>query len=153
MAGDGLTKRTGARHFVFFGGRMQGFTLMEAVIGTFLIAVGLVALMSAFLSGLMLVESGRNQAVASADARAVFEEMRRLSVSGLRPSGNRVEVVTTRDWSTWSRTAGLTTLPSETISVSFRDLNADPLEATVTVNWTEKRRNRSSRFTGLVTRR
>jgi Tfp pilus assembly protein PilV len=143
MAGGDLRKRIGARRLFF---RRVGFTLMEVVIGTFLIAVGLVALMSAFLSGLLLVESGRNQTSANADARAIFEEMRRLSASGLAG-------VTTRNWSTWSASAGLTTLPSETVSVSFRNPNADPLEATVTVNWTEKTRNRSARFTGLVTRR
>ena len=128
------------------GPRSRGFTLAEVTIAALLVAVGLVALMAAFYSGLQLVESGRNMAQASADARAVFEEMRRLSGTGLGP-------VVTRNWSAWSSQAGLTALPGEQVSVSFGDPAADPVEATVTVTWTERTRSRSASFTGLITRR
>ncbi len=127
-------------------GGAGGFTLIEVVMSTLIVAVGVVALLSAFLSGLLLIESGRNMAVAAADARTVFEEMRQLSAGGLGP-------VTARNWGTWSRGAGLTALPNEAITVQFQNPTADPVEATVTVSWSERTRSRSSRFTGLVTRR
>lgn len=126
--------------------RAGGFTLIEVVISTLVLAVGVVALLSAFLSGLLLVESGRNMATAAADARTVFEEMRQTSAGGLAP-------VAARNWGTWSRGAGLTGLTNEAIAVQFQNPAADPLETTVTVTWTERNRNRSARFTGLVTRR
>lgn len=126
--------------------RPSGFTLIELVVSTLIVAVGIVALMGTFLSGLGLVESGRNMAVAAADARTVFEEMRRLSGSGL-PS------VTGRNWAAWSAGAQLTSLPNETVAVGFQNPAADPLRATVTVNWSERNRARSSSFTSLVTRR
>lgn len=126
--------------------RGGGFTLMEVVITTLILAVGLTALMAGFLSGLVLVESGRNMATAGADARAVLEEMRRLSGGGLAP-------VAATNWSTWARGSGLTTLQNESVLVRFRNPNADPLEATVTVSWVEGTRNRSATFTGLVTKR
>lgn len=126
---------------------MQGFTLVEVVITAAIFAVAAVALMAGFLSGLMLVESGRTMATASADARTVLEEMRRQSGSGLN-------AVTQVNWPTWARTTGaLTSLENERVSVSYRNPAADPLEATVTVNWTERNRARSATFTGLVTRR
>lgn len=127
-------------------GEAGGFTLIEVVVSTLIVVVGIVALLGAFLSGLILVESGRNMAVASADARAVFEEMRRLSAGGIGP-------VTARNWSTWSQGAGLTALQNEAVAVRFRNPAVDPVEATVTVSWSEKNRNRSSAFTGFLTRR
>ena len=128
------------------GWAQKGMTLVEVLVATFVIVVAVVALMAGFLSGLLLVESGKNMAVAAADARAVFEEMRRLSASGL-PS------VAGRNWTTWSRNAGLTGLTNENVTVNFRNPAADPLEATVRVNWTQRDRNRSFTFTGLVTQR
>lgn len=126
--------------------RKGGFTLIEVVVTALVLAVGLTALMAGFLSGLVLVESGRNMAAAGADARVVLEEMRRLSGGGLGP-------VVATNWSTWASGSGLTTLPNESVAVRFRNPNADPLEATVTVSWVERTRNRSAAFTGLVTKR
>lgn len=127
-------------------GKTGGFTLIEVVVSTLIVAVGIVALLGAFLSGLILVESGRGMAVASADARSVFEEMRRLSAGGIGP-------VTGRDWASWSRGAGLNTLQNEAVAVGFRNPAVDPVETTVTVSWSERNRNRSSAFTGFLTRR
>ena len=126
--------------------RKEGFTLIEVVVSTFVLAVGILALLGTFLSGLILVESSRNGSVAAADARAVFEEMRRLS-------GGSLAQVTAQNWSAWSRNAGLTTLPNEQITVGFRNPAADPVEATVTVRWQERNRNQARAFTSLVTRR
>lgn len=129
-----------------FRKRRCGFTLMEVVIATFIVAVGVVALVSAFLSGLILIESSRGMAQAASDARSVFEEMRRLSAGGTQP-------IITRDWTSWSRSSGLTGLSSESVTVSFRNPADDPLEAKVTVNWSERNRNRSTSFTALITKR
>lgn len=125
---------------------MRGFTLVEVVVTAAIFAVAAVALMAGFLSGLILVESGRTMATAAADARTVFEEMRRQSGSGLF-------AVTQVNWPAWSLLSGLNQLENETISVRYRNPAADPLEATVTVNWMERNRARSASFTGLVTRR
>jgi Tfp pilus assembly protein PilV len=137
-----------------------GFTLSEVVVSTLIVAVGLVALLSAFLSGLLLVESGRNMAVASADARTVFEEMRRLSSASL------LQVTSpATPWSTWARQQGLTTLSNEAITEEFwvaktnqgsRINRTNPpglVEASLTVSWSEKGRNRSAQFTSLLTKR
>ncbi len=124
----------------------KGFTLIEVVVSTFVLAVGILSLLGTFLSGLILVESSRNRSVAAADARAVFEEMRRLS-------GTSLAQVTAQNWSTWGRNAGLTALPNEQITVAFRNPAADPVEATVTVRWQERNRDQARAFTGLVTRR
>lgn len=124
----------------------RGFTLIEVVVSTFILTVGILALLGTFLSGLALVESSRGTSTAAADARAVFEEMRRLS-------GNSLTQVTGRNWTVWSTQAGLSGLPNESVAVTYRNPAADPLEATVTVSWQDRGRNRSAVFTSLVTRR
>lgn len=124
----------------------RGFTLVEVVVSTFILAVGILALLATFLSGLAMVETSRGTSTAAADARTVFEEMRRLS-------GNSLNQVTGRNWTTWGQQAGLTGLPSESVAVTYRNPAADPLEATVTVTWQDRGRNRSAVFTSLVTRR
>ncbi len=142
-----------------FMGR-KGFTLTEVVVSTVIVAVGLVGLLSAFLSGLLLIESSRSTAVAAADARTVFEEMRRLSSTSLleitRPA---------TPWTTWALQQGLTSLPNERITEAFwvpktnrrQAINrANPpglVEAELTVSWSERGRSRTARFTSLITKR
>ncbi|MBI3318309.1 MAG: type II secretion system protein [Candidatus Omnitrophica bacterium] len=124
----------------------KGFTLIEATVAALLVGIGIVGLMAAFASGLILLESSHNMAVASSDARSVFEEMRRSAGSGLNP-------VVTKNWTAWAQGNGLTTLTNEQITVAFENPNADPVQATVTVRWSERNRNRQANFVGLVTRR
>lgn len=146
MKNGGRILRTGFAPLSLRGGAMKGFTLIEVVVSMFVLSVAILALLGTFLSGLTLVESSRNRSTAAADARAVFEEMRRLANTGLPQA-------TGQNWTTWGRNAGLTTLPNEQITVTFRNPNADPVEATVTVNWQEKERARADQFTEMVTRR
>ncbi len=124
--------------------RGKGFTLIEAVISILLVVVAIGGLWSAFLSGMFLVEEGRNATQAATDARTVFEEMRRRSASGL-------SAITSLDWTGWAQGAGLTALPGESIAVTFANPASDPVQATATVSWTEKSRSRSAIFKGLVT--
>lgn len=135
-----------------------GFTLIEMSVAILLLAVGMVALWSAILSGLMLVESGRNVAQASEDARTVLEEVRRLA-------GANLNQVTSTNWGNWAANPNggnltdpnfRTTPPplaNETVTVTFIDPADDPLIATVTVAWVEKARPKSASVTALVTRR
>ena len=123
---------------------VKGFTLIEVMISVLLVVVAIGGLWSAFLSGMLLVEGGRNMTRAAADARTLFEEMRRRSTGDL-------SAITTWDWTAWAQGAGLTTLPGESILVTFTNVASDPVQANARVSWTEKNRNRSATFTGLMT--
>lgn len=137
-----------------------GFTLVELMVSTFILAVGLVALLGTFLSGLILVERGRSRVVASADARAVFEEMRRVSSGGMVAVTNP-----TTPWPAWAQGQGLTTLQTEGITADFwvpgtnRTQRVNPtnppatVEAVVTIKWVERGRTHSSGFTHVMTKR
>lgn len=136
----------------------KGFGLVELLVAILLLAIGMVALWSAILSGLLLVESGRNATQANEDTRTVLEEVRRLAAANLTQ-------VTAKDWTTWSANpnggnltnpnsrANPPPLTNEAVAVTFLDPVADPLVATVTVSWVEKSRPKSSSVTALVTRR
>ncbi len=114
------------------------------MISIMLVVVAIGGLWSAFLSGMLLVEQGRNMTRAAADARTLFEEMRRRSDTSLA-------AITGWNWTTWAQGAGLTALPGESILVTFTNPASNPVQANATVSWTEKNRNRSASFTGLVT--
>lgn len=125
----------------------KGFTLIEVMMAAAIVAIGTVALLSAFLSGMILIESSRNKAVAAADARTVLEEMRRISRSGLA-------WVTATNWTTWARSNGLTTLPQEQITVQYRNPLYDLLEVGLTVSWVEhNNRGRSVILNNYLTER
>ncbi len=144
----------------------KGFTLIELTIGFMLMTIGIVALWGALLSGLLLVEASRSRSQAAADARVVFEEMRRQAGTGLA-------TVTGTNWANWVASANggnLTNtatrinpppLKGETIAVTLTDLNGgpvnlpadDPFRATVRIDWQEKARAKSATFTALLTRR
>ena len=123
---------------------VKGFTLIEVMISVLLVVVAIGGLWSAFLSGMLLVEGGRNMTRAATDARTLFEEMRRRSSASL-------SAITTWNWTAWAQGAGLTTLPGESILVTFTNAADNPVQANATVSWTEKNRNRSAVFRGLVT--
>lgn len=122
----------------------RGFTLVEISVAALLMAVALVAFVAALTSGLLLAESSRNKTQATSDARAVFEEMRRVAVGGLQE-------VTNTGWTEWAEGQGLNTLPNEAITVAFDDVQENPVQATVNVSWEEKSRPKSASFTALMT--
>jgi len=124
----------------------KGFTLAEVVMSTLLAGIILVALAMTLAQGLRLVELNRNTLQATADVRVVTEEMARLSEASLT-------AVTAVDWTAWAAGQGLTSLPAEVLVVAYVNANADPLQATVTVQWVERGRNRSIQMTELLTSR
>lgn len=158
MAGGG--PEPGTRPLLLKGAmkKKSGFTLVELMVSTFILAVGMVALLGTFLSGLILVETGRSRVVAAADARAVFEEMRRVSSGGMVAVTNP-----TTPWPAWARGQGLTTLDTEGIATEFWvpgttqwvDLRNPPavVQVVVIVSWGERGRKRSARFMQVMTKR
>lgn len=113
----------------------RGFTLVEVLMAMLVFVVAVVALLGLYVGVSNLRESSRNMAQAMADARTVLEEIREAS-------GASLATVTGTDWTTWAEDNNLTSLPNEVITVTFEDENADPLEVTVQVDWTERGRLR-----------
>lgn len=126
--------------------RSEGFTLIEVMISMMVFAIAIAALAGFYIGTARLGESGRNLTQAMNDVRVVAEAMRDLSTGGLA-------VVTATDWTAWAQANGLRSLQNETVTVTYGNPAADPLQVSVQVAWQEGARPRSASMDTLVTRR
>lgn len=124
----------------------RGFTLFEVLIALAVFLIGLGVLSGVFLNVAHLNESSRNLSQALADAQTVLEAMRDTSTTGLG-------TVAATDWAAWALNNGLTSLPNETVTVSYADPTADPLEVAVQIDWVERVGPRSATVDTLMTQR
>lgn len=110
-----------------------GFTLVEIMITTVVVSVVLLGFVSASSGIQMQGEAAHQRSMAIQDANQVIEQMRNAAATGTFP-GNVTAVFSgdvDEDYSNMPDTA------DETISVSYADPTADPLDATVTVTYME----------------
>jgi len=130
------------------GRRMEprGLTLMEVLITLTVFVTAILGLLAVYGNLAVMRETGRNLNQAMSDARTVLEGMRQSSGSGLSS-------VTGTDWGTWAQQKNLTSLSAEAVTVSYGNVNADPLNVTVSVAWTERGRARSATLQSFITQR
>ena len=113
--------------------------MLELMFGSVILLVVIVGLLSFYRSPFVLNELSRDTTIAVQDVSKVIEQMR------VTPFGN----IQTTNWDTWAQGAGAKNLPSETISVSYN--GTDPLEFTVTAQWTRRGRTRDIRLSSRLT--
>lgn len=140
-----------------------GFTLLELMIGLFILLIGIVGILSVYVYCYSLNETSRNITQAVNDGRSVFEAMRQETEITLW----NVEYT---DWESWAKgTAStisgrvnntpLTSLSQEDIDVAIVEIGDPPLkisalQITVTISWAEiGGRQRSTSLMTLMTRR
>ena len=124
----------------------KGFTLTELLIALGILAVALTGLLSIYIAGNWLIESGRNTMTATKDAEAVFEYIKSLDLSNSAVRANLRNNRNNQTW--WQNAIGNFTLSNETVNVSNLNSsdpswNDNPLGLQVTVSWTERGRNRN----------
>jgi prepilin-type N-terminal cleavage/methylation domain-containing protein len=130
----------------------SAFTLIELLMSTAILTVVFLALLSGYMGCLRINEMSRNTTIALEDARTVVEQMRSFSVSSL-------DDILSVDWTAWAVANGLNALDSEQVVVTYTDgpdtgadpTDDDPLDITVTVNWQDNGRPRSTRLGTLIT--
>ena len=104
----------------------KGLTLVEILLTVFVLSVGILSSLLYFTTVSASNELAKEVTIASNHGEYVFEEMR------LRPS---LSDITSTDWSAWAISEVLATLPGESITVTYLDSSADPLQATAVVSW------------------
>ena len=124
----------------------RGLTLIEVLMTLMVFVTSVLSLMGIYGNVATLRETGRNLNQATLDARAVMEMMRENSNSGLA-------TVTGTNWEAWAKQNNLTSLSGEAVTVSYGDTNADPLNVTVRVAWTERGRARFTTLQSFITQR
>ncbi len=119
----------------------KGLTLLELVIGVAIFIVAIVSLLGAYMGALTMSEGSKNLNTAINDATRVVEEMRNIPFAS----------ITLTDWTAWASNNGANTLENETTTTAYQ--GTDPLTVTVTVNWTEKGRQRNTSLVTAITQR
>ncbi|MBI3615498.1 MAG: type II secretion system protein [Candidatus Omnitrophica bacterium] len=126
--------------------KRHGFTLIEILVTVSIFVITTAALVGFYVSIAAMNESSRNMTRAMADARAVLEQIRNVSIGGLA-------AVTGTGWTAWATANNLTSLNNEAVTVAYVNPAADPLDVTVTINWSERGRARFAAVNTLVTQR
>ena len=119
--------------------RRSGFTMLELMFGSVILLVVIVGLLSFYRSPFVLNELSRDTTIAVQDVSKVIEQMR------VTPFGS----IQTTYWDTWAQGNGAKNLPLEAIAVSYN--GTDPLEFTVTAQWTRRERTRDIRLSSRLT--
>lgn len=116
----------------------QGTTLIEILVATLVFTVALGALLSAITASLYLVDLSREQAIAVSDLRNIMERIRATAFNNIvvqfpdadvdGPAGN-----------SYSSIVGGYRLNNQSMTVTYPDVNSDPLEIRVRLAWQDKR--------------
>lgn len=118
----------------------QGLTMAELVVTIFVLGVTLSSILMFFTNARVAEQYARDSTVAVSHGEYLMEEMR---------ARDTLANITATDWTAWSATKGLNSLPTETINAVYTNSSADPLEITVNVGWV---RNTRSYLYSLLTR-
>ncbi len=110
-------------------GNERGFTLIEIMITTAVVALVILGFVGATTSVQKVNQAAYERSISFQDANRVVEQMRDAAASGTFPAN-----VTASYSGTLS---GFSNLTNETVTVSYASATADPLDATVTVSYKE----------------
>ena len=131
------------RTFKSQAGYNKGITLVEIMVTTMILTIGLVGVLAYLVTTVSATEMARDSTVAVTHAEYVMEDM---------TSRTTLAAITAQNWASFATSNGLNTLPGENITVSFLDTAADPLHATVNVAWTRKSRTNNVRLQTEITK-
>ena len=111
--------------------KKNALTLVELLITVFVLSIGILSTLLFFTNAMRSTEFARDITEATSHAGTVLEEMH---------TRETLANIAQTDWSAWSLGEGINTLPSESVTVAITNAAADPLDITVTVNWTRSQR-------------
>ncbi len=121
----------------------NGFTLIELLCAVFILSFGIAAILQLFSKSILSSNAAWDLTVASSHAEIVLEEMQ---------SRKTIDDIVNEDWTSWSRTQGLISLPKENIVVKIDDLQLNPLPVNVIVAWDRNRRGQQIQFQSRFTK-
>jgi len=131
-----------------FGARMGGFTLVELLVSTIVLSIGVLATMLANTYVQQASERVHERMMAAQDAHRVLELIRNASVNGNFPAN------VTGAYPNGAAVPGFNNLSTEQVVAAYANPNVDPLDITVTTTWLEQgRRNASIQIRTLMTQR
>ena len=124
-------------------GNKSGFTLVEVLVTVVILVIGILSSLMYFTTASASTVLARDIMIATTHAEHVLEEMRSMSA---------LADITNADWTTWASDNGLSDLSSETITVTYADNTADPLNITANVSWQTMNRTHFINLTTELTK-
>ncbi|MDD4879671.1 MAG: prepilin-type N-terminal cleavage/methylation domain-containing protein [Candidatus Omnitrophica bacterium] len=116
--------------------RGKGMTLIEIMVATFVFTVALGALLGAITGTLSIIETAREQTTAVFDLRNMMERIKATAFS------NTVSFfpnnVTDGPVNSYPAMLGGYTLSNEHITISYTNVNSNPLEITAALTWRDR---------------
>ena len=109
----------------------QGFTLVEMLIATAVVSLLVLGFMGSSTALQQTSQAAYERSLSFQDANHVVELMRDAAATGTFPAN------VTGTYSNGGTVSGFTSLSNESVSVSYANASADPLDATVTVSYKE----------------
>jgi Tfp pilus assembly protein PilV len=117
----------------------KGTTLIEILVATLVFVVALGALLSSITALLYLVDLSKEQTIAVGDSRNMMEKIRATAFADMQTQFPNA-VIDGPSARSYSTVLGGYALSSEHITVTYANINSDPLEIKVSVSWQDKRR-------------
>lgn len=122
--------------------------MIELLVSIFVISIALLAMLLANSYIQKRSEQSYEELVATQDAHRAIELMRNTASTGTFP-GNVIAA-----YPDGGAVAGYNNLRSEQVTVSYASTTSDPLDVTVTTNWSGQGvRNRTAQLRTLMTQR
>lgn len=129
------------------GGAMGGVTLVELIVAVAIIAFGVVTLMAQIEASYKITNVNRETNKAMAHLQAGMEKIISTPFNDIvskYPNGSTIDM---------SNIEPIDLMNGERLTVSYADVNADPLQITATVSWTSSDgRARTRTLTTMRTR-
>lgn len=126
----------------------KGFTLAEVTIAMFIASLTLATILFANLNIQKVNANAYQRVIALQDAHQVIEQIREAATYGFFPNN------ALSSFPNASEVGGYSNLTNEEIFVNYASVTADPLDVTITVNWTDdQQRNVTYNLNTLITQR
>ena len=120
--------------------RVKAVTLVEILVATLVFLIVCGSLLNSIVTILYIIDIARDETSAVSDLRSLMEKINStpfVSVTTLFPNG----VIDGPTGNNYSNLVGGYKLKNEHITVNYADVNADPLEINVRLEWEDKRRH------------
>lgn len=129
----------------------KGFSLVEVLVGAVIMAIAILSASFSILNIQQLSEVSKQKVVATADANRVLEAMRYEANVSLTDMQNK-------NWAVWATDNVINTKGGSDIQLVGENVNVvlngtDPVQVTLTVNWTHRQRPHSYQVVTLMTQR
>ena len=120
----------------------KGFTLVEVLLATFILSVGIVSTLLFFSTAMTTADYSRDVTISTSHGEYIFEEMK---------TQNSIANIVSTDWNVWLTNKGLTLLPQEQVQVDISDILKNSAKIKLIISWVKRSRvNKTILYTEIT---